>query len=76
MFQKIILGILKDHSQLLTISAKSMENTSKEVKLFSKVAQFQLMRKMIQRQIQNSEIALLTKIVNGFQPLKSSMMNI
>ena len=76
MFQKIILDILKDHSQLLTISAKSMENTSKEVKLFSKVAQFQLMRKMIQRQIQNSEIALLTKIVNGFQPLKSSMMNI
>ena len=76
MFQKIILDILKDHSQLLTISAKSMENTSKEVKLFSKVAQFQLMRKMIPRQIQNSEIALLTKIVNGFQPLKSSMMNI
>ena len=76
MFQKIILDILKDHSQLLTISAKSMENTSKEVKLFSKVAQFQLRRKMIQRQIQNSEIALLTKIVNGFQPLKSSMMNI
>ena len=76
MFQKIILDILKDHSQLLTISAKSMENTSKEVKLFSKVAQFQLMRKMIQRQIQNSEIVLLTKIVNGFQPLKSSMMNI
>ena len=76
MFQKIILDILKAHSQLLTISAKSMENTSKEVKLFSKVAQFQLMRKMIPRQIQNSEIALLTKIVNGFQPLKSSMMNI
>ena len=76
MFQKIILGILKDHSQLLTISAKSMENTSKEVKLFSKVAQFQLMRKMIQRQIQNSEIALLTKIIDGLQSLKNSIMTI
>ena len=76
MFQKIILDILKDHSQLLTISAKSMENTSKEVKLFSKVAQFQLMRKMIQRQIQNSEIALLTKIINGLQSLKNSIMTI
>ena len=76
MFQKIILDILKDHSQLLTISAKSMENTSKEVKLFSKVAQFQLRRKMIQRQIQNSEIALLTKIINGLQSLKNSIMTI
>ena len=76
MFQKIILDILKDHSQLLTISAKSMENTSKEVKLFSKVAQFQLRRKMIQRQIQNSEIALLTKILNGLQSLKNSIMTI
>ena len=76
MFQKIILDILKDYSQLLTISAKSMENTSKEVKLFSKVAQFQLRRKMIQRQIQNSEIALLTKILNGLQSLKNSIMTI
>ena len=40
MFQKIIVEILKDHSQLLTIWAKSMENTSKEVKIFSKVAEF------------------------------------
>ena len=76
MFQKIIVEILKDHSQLLTIWAKSMENTSKEVKIFSKVAEFQLMRKMIQRQIQNSEIALLTKIINGLQSLKNSIMTI
>ena len=76
MFQKIIVEILKDHNQLLTIWAKSMENTSKEVKIFSKVAEFQLMPKMIQRQIQNSEIALLTKIINGLQSLKNSIMTI
>ena len=53
-----------------------MQNTSKEVKIFSKVAESQLKREMIQRQIQDSEIVLLTKIINGLQPLKNSIMTI
>ena len=52
-FWKIVVGILKENSQLFAIWAKSMENTSKEVD-FSKVAGFFYhMRKMFQKQIQN-----------------------